>query len=72
MPLWDKLVITFAVMIVFSGFCTIILFPLMNRFNKEIPWWAAFPLLLLAILFFIAEIAVAVTLVVLRVKAMRG
>ena len=72
MPLWDKLVITFAVMVVFSGFCTIILFPLMDRFNKDIPWWAAFPLLLFAILFFIAEIAIVIALVVLRVKAMRG
>lgn len=72
MPLWDKLVITFAVILVFCGFCSIILFPLMDRFNKEIPWWASFPLALLAILIFITEIAVAVSLFVLRIKGMNG
>lgn len=72
MLLWDKLVITAAISFFLIGFSVVILLPLLERYDKKIPWWV-YPLLIpIAFILSITFVVSVIILIVIKIKSMVG
>ncbi|MCM1114840.1 MAG: hypothetical protein NC397_05015 [Clostridium sp.] len=70
MTLLEKLRLAVVLFTIVLGLDLFIVFPLMERFDKEMPWWVPWLIMLISALVVITVFVLGIMLVIVKIKSM--
>lgn len=70
MTFLEKLRLAVIIFTIVLGLDFFIIFPLMERFNKEMPWWVSLLIMLISALIVITVFVLGIMLIVVKIKSM--